>query len=237
MKQPEFLDKSEYVSHTDYNRIFDNKMVDEMQVEEINAGDLNLVTGKIVACDPIIEPDLPPFKNTVKPGLYPVKLYTVSDEEHGEIIAITKVEFSKEKAIKWLLALREGESLKELKKKGDYFGFASESGLCGIYDYKTSMEFNSMTDNFLKNNPEKNMYDEFFSSEFKKNAKDQDDPDDSGEWASYIIPETDHNLVMMGSGYGEGLYPAYWGMTEENKIVSLVIDYFVLLVPEGKENL
>jgi hypothetical protein len=37
---------------------------------------------------------------------------------------------------------------------------------------------------------------------------------------------------MFQSGYGDGIYPAYWGMTNDNEIVSLVIDFFVLLLPE-----
>lgn len=37
---------------------------------------------------------------------------------------------------------------------------------------------------------------------------------------------------MFQSGYGDGVYPAYWGMTKNNEIISLVIDFHVLLLPD-----
>jgi hypothetical protein len=40
---------------------------------------------------------------------------------------------------------------------------------------------------------------------------------------------------MFHSGYGDGMYPAFWGIDESGEVTSLVIDFFVLLLPEDEE--
>jgi hypothetical protein len=37
---------------------------------------------------------------------------------------------------------------------------------------------------------------------------------------------------MFQSGYGDGSYPSYWGLDKNGEVLSLVIDFLVLLVPE-----
>jgi hypothetical protein len=38
----------------------------------------------------------------------------------------------------------------------------------------------------------------------------------------------DNNIVMFGSGFGDGVYPCYWGIDSSGEIVSLVVDLLVL---------
>ncbi len=33
---------------------------------------------------------------------------------------------------------------------------------------------------------------------------------------------------MFHTGYGDGIYPAYWGIAEDGSVSSLVIDFIVL---------
>ena len=81
---------------------------------------------------------------------------------------------------------------------------------------------------FLQQKPEKNVYTDLFANEFLKNA-DKTNPDDIGDWLNYHIPDSEHNIAMFHSGYGDGLYPSYWGIDKDGNVVSLVIDFFVLL--------
>jgi hypothetical protein len=228
-----FKKKAEEIySHADYNIIFENKIVEEIEVEQKNIGLLNIPTGQIVVCDPLVVPDALPLIKTVPIGKYPVKIYVAKTKESGDRYAIAKLEISTKKADKWVLALREGEDISTLDGNGDFFGFAVDAGLGGFFDVKAGIEYNFFIDKFIEENPNGNIYDDFFAAEFKKNARDQNDPTDYGDWVNFTLPKSDLNITMFQSGYGDGIYPAYWGMTKDNEIVSLVIDFHVLLLPD-----
>jgi len=65
--------------------------------------------------------------------------------------------------------------------------------------------------------------------EFKKNAVDPNNPNDSGDWVNFYLPnKPELNIIMFHSGYGDGLYPSYWGIDEKGEICSLVIDFEVI---------
>jgi hypothetical protein len=146
------------------------------------------------------------------------------------------LEFEKKKADKWVLAVRDEEDVSELKDNGEFFGFPVDAGLGGFFDYHAGIKYNKFIQEFLKKNPEGNIYDDFFAAEFKKNAKEPNNPKDYGDWVNFTLPNSDLNITMFHSGYGDGTYPAYWGMTNDNEIVSLVIDFFVVLLPDGEES-
>lgn len=219
----------EKLSQADYNIIFENSLVEGVPVETLNIGELNVPTGRIVVCDPLVVPDMPPLNKTVSPGKYPIKIFIAKTKNSGDRYALAKLEFSSKKADKWVLAVRDGEDISELKEDDDFFGFPVDAGLGGFFDYKSGLEYNKFIDEFMEKNPRGNMYDDFFAAEFKKNAVEPNNPDDYGDWINFKIPNTDLNITMFHSGYGDGTYPAYWGMTKNNEIVSLVIDFFVLL--------
>lgn len=216
-------------SHTDYNIIFDNNIVDRIPIEVLEIGDLHVPSGKIVACDPLAIPDMPPFEHTVSPGKYPIKIYIAKLEDWGDRYAIAKLEFTNDRADKWVLALREGETLADLKND-EFLGFPVDAGLGGFFDYEVGKKYEAFTEDFYKKNPDGNIYDDLFAAEFKKNASNLND---LGDWINYYLPDCDNcNITMFHSGFGDGYYPCYWGITKDNKICSLVIDFHVLLSPD-----
>ena len=215
----------EVLSQVDYNRVFENKIIDGIPIKLLNIGNLKVPTGKIVVCDPIVLPNIEPLNKTVKPGVFPVKIYIAQTEKSGDRYAIAKLEFSSMKADKWVLALHDSDDTSQLKDPDDFLGFPVDAGMGGFFDYKAGIEYRKFTDEFEKNKPGGNIYDDYLAAEFKKNAKN---PKDDGDWINLKIPNSDLNITMFHSGYGDGSYPAYWGMTKNNKIVSLIIDFIVL---------
>tara|TARA_R110002096_G_C14412626_1_gene708397 strand:+ start:60 stop:866 length:807 start_codon:yes stop_codon:yes gene_type:complete len=227
--------KSEVLSHADYNQIFDNDTIEGMPISVIEIGKLKVPTGKIVVCDPLVTPDMQPLTREVKTGEFPIKIYEVKTENSGDRYAIAKLEFNQQRAIKWVLALRDGEDINELTDEGDFFGFPVDAGLGGFFDIQAGVEYLKFQDEFMKSNPNGNIYDDFFAMEFKKSAKDQNDPNDYGNWVNFKLPNSDLNITMFQSGYGDGMYPAFWGIDKNGEITSLVIDFFVVLLPEDEE--
>ena len=225
----------EVISHADYNVIFDNKTVEGAPIETVEIGTLKVTTGKIIVCDPLAIPDMDPLDKVIPPGDYPIKLYFANDEAlFGRRNAVAKLEFSPKRADKWVLALKEGEDVSKLEGNGDFFGFPVDAGLGGFMDEAALAEYNIFMDDFYSKNPEGNLYDDFFDAEFKKSAKTANE-EDRGDWVNFQLPGTELNITMFSSGFGDGMYPAYWGMTNDNEIVSLVIDFHVLLLPEEED--
>src|SRR5690349_16657523 len=68
-------------SEFDYNIVFENSVVNGIPVELLEIGDLNVPSGKIVVCDPLVTPDMPPLSLTVSPGKYPVKIYVAKTQQ------------------------------------------------------------------------------------------------------------------------------------------------------------
>lgn len=228
----------EKLAPSDFNIIFNNTIVDGVTIELLEIGKLNTPTGQIVVCDPLVVPNTMPLNKTVQPGEYPIKIYVAKTKESGDRYAIAKLEFSSKRADKWVLAVRDGEDVSQLKDEDEFYGFPVDAGLGGFFDYKAGLEYNKFVASFEKANPNGNIYDDFFDAEFKKNAlnpNDPNDPNDYGNWINFKIPNTDLNITMFQSGYGDGTYPAYWGTTNDNEIVSLVIDFLVLSLPKYKK--
>ena len=226
--------KAEILSHADYNKLFDNDSIEGMPITVIDIGKLKVPTGKIVVCDPLVTPDMQPLNREVKSGEYPIKIYEVKTENSGDRYAIAQLEFNNLRAEKWVLAVRDGEDINELTEEGDFFGFPVDAGLGGFFDIQAGVEYLKFQDDFMKSNPNGNIYDDFFAMEFKKSAKDQNDPNDYGNWVNFKLPNSDLNITMFQSGYGDGMYPAYWGIDKNGEITSLVIDFFVVLLPDDE---
>lgn len=234
-KQNKSTKLEEKKSIVDYNLIIENKIFDGIEIETLEIGNLNLPSGRIVVCDPLVYSDSSPFLKTVNPGKYPIKIYVAKTKDYGDRYALAQLEFSKKKAEKWVLALLENENIEELKEDDSFFGFPVDAGLASFFDYQTSLKFERFQNEFYKKNPNKNLYDDYFESEFMKNAKDKSDPNDVGNWINYTFPDTELNIAMFQSGYGDGLYPVYWGIDCNGEVTSLVIDFFVINLPEIKK--
>jgi Protein of unknown function (DUF4241) len=69
----------------DYNQYFGGTILDNTPLELFNLGELNLSTGKIIACDPLVcLYDTLPFTRTVQPGKYPVIACIAKTENSGD---------------------------------------------------------------------------------------------------------------------------------------------------------
>ncbi len=216
-------------SHADYNTIFEHKLVEESEITSRDIGWVNFPTGKVIVCDPLAYPDTTPYQRNIPPGKHPVIIYSASNTALGERHTIAQLKLNDNKAVKWELALREGEDTSEIKNKGEFFGYPVDAGMAGIYDYQTALAYEAFAEEFMQRHPDGNMYDDYFEAEFKKNAQT---PEDCGDWINHTLPNSNSNMAIFTSGYGDGIYPAYWGLDKDGELTSLVLDFFILLLPD-----
>lgn len=218
------------LSPADYGRIIRADAIDGKALTHVSIGMVNLPTGRIVVCDPLVVPETAAFVRTVTPGQYPATLHYADEGEFGQRVAIATLTFSNEPAVRYEMALRPGSDLSELDEPGAYFGFPVDAGLGGFMDEATASYYLAWIDQFVRDRPNGNIYDDHFAGEFAKTAAPGTR---GGDWINYAFPERpDLNLTMFSSGYGDGVYPAYWGVNNQGAIVCLVIDFNVVLTED-----
>lgn len=206
---------------------------DEMnsqELVEIHIGDVNLPTGKIVAADPFFTEEQQPFSRTVEPDKYPVYIYVAKIDELHHRIGYAKIKFRPEDASKWILALTDDLTPEELNDLGEdeYYGFPVESGLACFLDAETNAELIAKIDEVQEAKPESNYYDEVLADEFREYSGKNNFSRQLGDWNDHHPnSESDNNVVMFASGWGDGYYPAYWGLNENGETIELVIDFLI----------
>ena len=200
------------------------------ELVEIHIGDVNLPTGKIIVSDPFFTEDQRPFSRTVEPDKYPVYIYmTEIDEEHHRV-AYAKIKFRSDAATKWLLAVTDDITEDELKSlnEDEFFGFPVDSGLACFLDEETNAQLLARMDELQKGDPDVNYYEEVLADEFKAYSGKNKFSRDLGDWNDHHPDNTsDNNVVMFASGWGDGYYPAYWGVNNNGDTVELVIDFLI----------
>lgn len=217
------------LSPVDFNQYFDNASFDNIPLEFRELGMLNLPTGNVVACDPLVGlSHTDPFTRSVAPGKYSVVACIAQTPESGDRYAAVRIAFSNERAATWQLAVTASQDISVLKSDEEYFGYPVDAGLGCFCDLETQATYAKFLDDFIERNPDGNIYDDYFAALFKVNAIDPSDPGDIGNWLNFHLPnQPDLNVVMFSSGYGDGAYPCYWGIADNGKVCSLIVDFQV----------
>lgn len=214
----------------DYNIAIYDGIVDGVPIKPFHLTDLYVPSGKIVAADPFVMPDMPPLDQTIPPGRYPVTLYIARLSETHERIALAVLMVKEERASRFELALREGDDISRLTGEDDYLGFPVDAGLGSLFDYETGVLYVQLEKELLQNNPTSNIYDAYFAERFQANASELHP---YGSWLDFQLPNApQYNVAMFQSGWGDGVYPVYWGRNEAGEIVNLVIDFQVVPDPQ-----
>ncbi|AWH86694.1 hypothetical protein HYN59_16975 [Flavobacterium album] len=212
--------------------------INGQELVEIHIGDVNLPTGRIIAADPFFTEEQQPFSRTVEPDKYPVYIYVAKMDELHHRIAYAKIKFRPEEASKWILALTDDLTEDELNELGEdeFYGFPVESGLACFLDEQTNSELIAKIDQVQDSKPESNYYDEVLAEEFREYSGKNNFSRQLGDWNDHHPnPDSDNNAIMFASGWGDGYYPAYWGLNENGDTIELVIDFLINDFGDGEE--
>ncbi|MCW4468829.1 DUF4241 domain-containing protein [Flavobacterium sp. MFBS3-15] len=207
-----------------------NGEMNSQELVEIHIGDVNLPTGKIIAADPFFTEEQRPFSRTVEPDKYPVYIFVARIDELHHRIAYAKIKFRPESATKWILALTDDLTSEELNDLTDdeFYGFPVESGLACFLDEQTNAELIAKIDSVQEAKPESNYYDEVLADEFREYSGKNNFSRQLGDWNDHHPDaDSDNNVIMFSSGWGDGYYPAYWGLNDDGDAVELVIDFLI----------
>jgi hypothetical protein len=175
------------------------------------AGDLTVTSGRVVACDPLVSPDVEPFDRRVPDGTFPVLLSVAHFEDNDRRVAGAMVRFAERAPASWVLALRPGEE-PSLLDEGEVFGYPVDSGTGCFMDAETAR--------LVLSNVDEEDFADALVGEMEKTYED------TWSWANVELDAgAGHNVVAFSAGVGDGLYASYFGLDEAGEVVCLVTDF------------
>lgn len=208
------------------SKLFSKNFVESPLIETFDAGKINLPTGKIVACDPLITSEMPEFQINFPTGEFTV---LVHKERESNCIAYVEICFNDNEIKNWKLATTSGQQIDELKE-GEVFGYPVESGMGSFMDIETQECLNHLEKKLFhrKGADFMGIYEEFFHQHFF---------DENGAIDQYAFlkpePEKEGNIFAFETGYGEGFYASYIGFNENSEPVKIVTEFIEIQVNES----
>lgn len=219
--------KHQFDCKIDLESYFKKQKIGEADLDVLNLGMVHFATGKVIACDPLVElGEINPYIQTIPAGIYPVKI-AVSDSDYSGIrYACAKVEVSDKKPIRYELAMTGKEKLAQEFEEGDIFGFGVDAGMACIADALTQDAFNDFWKKLWDRDNTINPYDALFSDLLEENYKKYPKYQSNiGDWLNWRIPGTDCDLPIFASGWGDGYYPVYFGYDAAGEITGVYVHF------------
>lgn len=233
MPKKEWLEKYEKIKENlnckiNLDAYFTEKKISNVDIDTLKIGTVHFPTGKILACDPLIElEDAIPYIQTVPAGTYPITICVVPSEEYGDRYACVKVTISDKKPCKYELGMIGNEDLDEELEEDSFFGFFVDAGMGCIFDVKSQEEFKKYWKQREIEEEDIDTYNDLFCDLLEENfAANPKYQRDCGDWLNWTIPETDCNIPIFASGWGDGCYPCYFGYDSDGNICGVYILFF-----------
>ena len=211
----------------DLESYFTEKVIGKMAVDVLDIGAVHFPTGTLFACDPLVElEDARPFIQTIPAGSYPVKICVVPSKTYGDRYACVKVEVRAGKPVRYELGMTGSENLDADWEDGDYFGFGVDSGMGCVADIQTQAAFQAYWNKRLEEDEDIDPYNDLFCDLLEENAKAHPQyQGDCGDWLNWTVPDTDCNLPIFASGWGDGSYPVYFGYDEKDEVCGVYLQF------------
>jgi len=178
----------------------------------INIGNINVESGNIIACDPVMMYNNLPFNTKFLIGQFPVQL-AIAKIDSNEIIAYSRILFSSKPVVNWEFALIEGQKPISIFGDSAYF-YPVDGGLGQFIDEKMYSKFDKMD-----SNAQSEVIDSLIE-ELDKNAHA------SKQYADFTFKNL--HIIAFSSGLGDGRYSTYVGYDESGKPCRLLTDFDIV---------
>ena len=207
---------------------FTLKEIAGKEIDVMDIGPCSIPTGEFLVGDPLV------YLRDIKQEVYLQKIPTgefktevcvvkASDGDCDRYAAI-RLKFNDNKIAYYEEAMVGNEEFDNIQE-GDYFGFNVDAGLACICDKKLHKLYCDFDRKFDKENPDGNIYDDYFAKLFEESYKDNPKYQrDGGDWINWTIPGTDYHLPMFQSGFGDGAYPVYLAYDKDGNVCQLIVE-------------
>ena len=182
------------------------------------AGELVLPTGRLVAADAFFF-SAAPFARTVPTGRHPVSLLKSAEGPAFGHIAAAMLRFAPGDPVSWELAVVAGQDPAKLQP-GELLGYGVDSGTGCFASPEAVAAVASGVD-----------FDDY-SEEIHHGMFPSDDVADWNHSVEVVVDEaTGANVIGFSSGFGDGVYPSWFGLDIDGKPMMLLTDFGILEAP------
>ncbi len=217
----------------EYNIYFSGE---KENISVIDISKLSIISGQLTAMD-YDGPDYaggeytPAYTETIPNGEYAVKASLLNCGEGAYRVAAAKIEFASEKPVGFKMAVYENQDISKLKE-GYFYGFAIDSGLAIIGDKEVINEYCEVLEQFEEESEGGNNWFmssslSYYETHIEKMLEDSYSkfPEYHVDFIDYTLPETEHHMLFLSTGWGDGTYPVYFGYSESGKLCCAVVQF------------
>lgn len=219
--------KNKLDSRVDLEEYFTAKEIGGTDVDILDIGSINFSTGAVIACDPMVElEDCMPYIQKAPIGSYPVKICVVPSEQYGDRYACVKAVISGKKPVRYECAMTGRENLDDEIEDGEFFGFGVDAGMGCIADVHAQEEYKKYWNKRCEEESGIDSYNDLFCDVLKESSeKNPKYQSEYGDWANWTVPGTESNILIFASGWGDGVYPCYFGYDENDELCGIYIHF------------
>jgi len=102
---------------------------------------------------------------------------------------------------------------------------APNAGFACFMDEEARQSLVRIMRDFYASHPNGNYYTDIIEGELRTDLPGQSVQGNHGLWAMHQLPDSDLNVALFSSGLGDGWYHSYWGISEGDRIVTLITDF------------
>ncbi len=182
---------------------------DDVPLVHQHIGDLQLPTGQLVACDPLlVTARRKPFSLQLPCGNFPVFVSVESIEEF-KFTRHAIIQFSDGPPVRWEMMTVRGQDLEE-PSAGQYFGYPVDTGTGCFFDF-------SMT---RAAEPKSHFWKTIRASLAAKMESPQ-----FNLLNGFNVQASTTNLIAFQSGFGDGVYGTFAGFDADGRVCAVVTDF------------
>lgn len=214
---------------SDLEEYFNSKEIAGKKLDVMDIGLCSIPSGEFLVRDPLVYLDdkfNKPYIQKIPIGEFKTEVCVVkaSDGDCDRYAAV-RLKFNDNKIEYYEEAMTGDEEFDDIQE-GDYFGFAVDAGLGCICDKELHRLYCEFSEKFYKENPDGNIYDDYFKKLFEESYKNNPKYQrDGGDWINWTIPGSNYHLPIFQSGFGDGMYPVYLAYDKDDKICQLIIEF------------
>lgn len=194
----------------------------------LTVGTVDVPSGKVVVGDPLAYLPTgeycPTLELSIPAGSYPVEVSLCRSYLTGIRMCTARLKVKATTAVHYELAkAAQGTAIGKCSD-GDMTGFPVEAGMMCFIDASEAQNYQQFIQDWHKENPGKNHYDDYFAHFLAESAEKLPQfQRDDGDFTEWMNPDSKKRMVMAASGFGDGLYQAFWGFDRENEICELIV--------------